>query len=163
MPQYRGEPEISNLPLPGGGGPPYAANDSRISYNEACFSYAGSFDLICLFGTGVRYGPKYGGKSGKKSYPDPESIELFLQVSFTKKELQDKFHSVKRYEFKKEIDTKITTKILSKKILENAGDILNSLQFINTFNKGLSPTVSSSLKLQKPKKIILNSNVVKKQ
>jgi hypothetical protein len=170
MPRYRGEPYYTPETYPAPPAEPFLFNDPRITYNEPCFAYNGGFDLICLFGRKTR-GPIVGGKS-RHIYPNPEIMEVFFQTCYKKRDDLDEQQAceVKKYTVNKKIDATITSDIISIDVKKKSVEATVT-KYVNKISKGmetnvefvnnLTPSVSSSLKLQIPRKIIFKTERIK--
>jgi len=157
---------------------PWTYNDPRLIYNERCFFYNGGWDLVCLYGRVVP-GKRKIGRSGAvftgKSYPQAETINFLFKVCLThvnEKKFED-YCEIKKYRVPKKIDLAVRVSKLSaqtKKIQVETEEMMTRIvkKFVygdtletmapketivsSSLEKNLSPFVSSSLVLNKPKK-----------
>lgn len=170
--------------------PPYTWDDPRICWDEPCFFYDGGFDLVCLFPTATTRKRRGGGGGTKttpaKSYPTPEVLSLVFKtcIDYVNDEELDDECEIKKFKFKKELDIdleikeltlkgksyKLVSEVFSPRIIKkhmssSNTDITTKRPTVISSQPELKlkPAVSSSLVLNKARRIKFKSSIIKKK
>ena len=175
MPHYKTASSTTVIPPP-----PYGYDSPHIIYDEPCYLYDGGYDLKCLATILVR---KPGGGTWPKTkiYPQVDMINLVFQTCVCY--VNDKVYvdndtcEIKKYEFPRDsapITIKTTSMNVKRRLFTITSDEFNVNTISRFLDKDNSPTsvvsssltklsnrVSSSLYFNNPKKIKVNSVIIK--